>query len=424
MAKRRFRQLLFAVVSGVMASGSLISGAVISGSLISGAVVSGAVISGIAGFSFVLSAHGQTGLLVSDYPRSYVVQEDDTLWNIASQFLRDPGRWPQIWQADDYLDNPNLLYPGDTLKLSLLAGSPRLLVQRGGRAVRRITPQIRAEPLQSVMPAIPLELIENSFTRNRIISQADYDAAPYIVANSGNNLILSTGDEVYARGTWSTGTTSFEIYRAGRTHFGKGKGKGEEAQSRTGQSRKAQNRKAQSSKPALGLLNTGEQQVLGLEVEYLGFASIIQIVNPDMRKLLINSSAKEIGVGDRLLTLEEPSINTAIFPTQPNEALAGQIVAFLGAGSMASQLDSAVIDLGLQEGLAVGNILSIQLTASHTTDPVERERAPDTFNTDALEIPGKEIGTLLVYKTFERLSYAVIVSSTQPVELYNEVVSP
>lgn len=353
-----------------------------------------AVVSALALFT-VSTAWAQSTLLKPDYPQSYVVQEGDTLWNIASQFLQDPERWPQIWQPDEFLDDADLIYPGDILLLSFVGGSPRVLLTRGDRTEQRLTPQIRAEILSSAIPAIPLEAIENSFTRNRIVTQAEYDAAPYIVANLGNNLAIGTGDEVYARGTWPAGTSSFEVYRAGRHFFD----------------------------------SSGEQE-LGLELEYLGFASISENEEADMRRMLINNSSKEIRVGDRLLIREQSRIDATIFPTEPAADLSGSIIAFLGNESLASQLDTVIINLGLSDNLAVGDVLSIQQQGNRMVDEVERsrmsvrERFRTMFRPDRLQMPGKEIGTLLVYKTFEQMSYAVILSSTEPATLSNLVVSP
>ncbi len=363
---------------------------------------------GIASFGTLMSANGQTSMLVNDYPTSYVVEEGDTLWEIAGQFLRNPERWGDIWQPDEYLDNPDLIYPGDTLKLSILGGTPRIFVQRGDREVEMVSPQIREEALQSAIPAIPLESIENSFTRNRIISAAEYEAAPYIVANVGDNLVIGTGDEIFARGSFLIGTSTFELYRAGRTYYGAGLTK----------------------KRAFGLLSTTEDEVLGLEIEYLGFASIVENIASDMRKLLVNNGTKEIRAGDRLLIREVSSIDATIFPTEPSADMSGQIVAFLGAETLASQLDTVVINLGSEDDLVVGDILSIRKEGIRMTDEVERAKMPfrermrTLFNQDRLTISGNDVGTLLVYKIFDRLSYAVILSSTEPAELFNEVVSP
>ena len=170
--------------------------------------------------------------------------------------------------------------------------------------------------------------------------------------------------------------------------------------------------------------------MLGVEIEYLGFASILENVAPDMKRLVVNNGIKEIRVGDRLLIREESSINSTIFPTEPSADMSGQIVAFLGGETLASQLDTVVINLGNEDNLETGNILSIQKKGTRLTDEVERAKMPflermrTLFDQDRLSIPGNGVGTLLVYKTFDRLSYAVILTSTEPAELFNEVVSP
>ena len=361
--------------------------------------------------------YGQDRLLHDEYPDSYTVVKGDTLWDIAGQFLQDPRRWEEVWQQNPQVDNPDLIYPGDILRIGLVEGNPRILVQRGDRLVqrgdtvvqrgdrlvqrgdrlevRRLSPEIRVLPLVSAIPTIPLEDIENSFTRNRIVDPAMIEAAPHIVANLDNNLVIGTGDEVYARGLWPDGTGSFEVYRAGRVYFD----------------------------------HSGTEQ-LGQELEYLGFATIVEDAGPGLKRMLINNSSREIQVGDRLLVREESSIGSTIFPSEPEAPVSGMIIGFLGASSLASQLDTVVIDLGSNDQLEVGNILSIKLPGPQIVDVVERgqlsfrQRISAMFNQEQLQLPGKDIGTLLVYKTFEQLSYALILSSLEPAQLYNQVVNP
>ncbi|MFT4862673.1 MAG: hypothetical protein ACI95C_001894 [Pseudohongiellaceae bacterium] len=338
----------------------------------------------------------QGSLLLAGYPDEYTVKDTDTLWDIASQFLQDPQRWSEIWQPDPFIDNSELIYPGDLLSMSSTNNINRLLLKRGGRDVVNLQPEVREVLLSSAIPAIPLEAIENSFTRNRIIDPELYDNAPYIVSNLGDNLAIGTGDEVYVRGSWPAGAASFEIYRRGRLF--------------TGESRK---------------------DILGLEIEYLGFATVSNEESFDLRRVLVNNSSREIRVGDRLLIREQSRIDATIFPTEPAEDLVGQIISFQGVETMASQLDTVVIDLGKTDNLVIGDILSIQHASTSIVDLVEREkmsfseRMKGVFRRDnKLELPGKEIGTLLVYRTFENLSYAVILSSKEPAQLYNKVASP
>tara|TARA_B110000858_G_scaffold89247_1_gene103126 strand:+ start:49035 stop:49469 length:435 start_codon:yes stop_codon:yes gene_type:complete len=144
----------------------------------------------------------------------------------------------------------------------------------------------------------------------------------------------------------------------------------------------------------------------------------------------VNNGTKEIRAGDHLLIREESSINATIFPAEPSAEMSGQTVAFLGEETLASQLDTVVINLGVDDDLIVGDILSIQKEGTSMRDELEREKMPfkermrTLLNQERLTIPGNDIGTLLVYKTFDRLSYAVILASTEPVELFNAVVNP
>ena len=344
--------------------------------------------------SVAVSAQG--GLLRQDRPDSYIVAESDTLWNIAGQFLQDPERWPEVWQPDPYLDNSDFIYPGDTLKLSYVNGSPRILVQRGDRETEELGPVMREESLSSAIPAIPLEAIENSFTRNRIVSESLLISAPYIVDNVADNLAIATGDEVYARGSWPIGTTSFEVYRPLREHYD----------------------------------DEDDEILMGVELEYMGFASITGVESAEVRRRLINNSSKEIRIGDRLMVREEATIGATIFPTEPVENLDGRIVAFLGNERMASQLDTIVIDLGLSDNLAVGDVLAISKEGSEMVDQVERdrmsfrERMRAIFRGDRLALPGNQTGTALVYRTFEDMSYAVILSSFEPIELTDRIINP
>jgi len=341
-------------------------------------------------------AVAQTALLKRELPESYIVRDGDTLWNIAGQFLNDPERWPEIWQPDPYLDNAELIYPGDELRVSYVGGSPRVLVRRGDRDVETLRPMMREQILTSSIPAIPREAIENSFTRNRIVGSELLEAAPYIVSNLGDNLAIATGDEVHVRGNWPEGTTSFEVYRPLREHYDP----------------------------------TDEERLLGVELEYLGFASIVEVESADIRRVLINNSAKEVRVGDRLLVREEAEIGATIFPTEPVREIEGRIIALVSSERLASQLDSVLINLGSRDSVEFGDVFAVSKEDAITVDEIERDRMSfrdrmrAIMNRESLTLPGGELGTLLVYRTFETMSYAVLLSSLEPISVNARVISP
>ena len=271
-----------------------------------------------------------------------------------------------------------------------------MLIRRGDRDVETLRPMMREQILTSSIPAIPREAIENSFTRNRIVGRELLEAAPYIVSNLGDNLAIATGDEVHVRGNWPEGTTSFEIYRPLREHYDP----------------------------------TDEKRLLGVELEYLGFASIVEVESADIRRVLINNSAKEVRVGDRLLVREEAEIGATIFPTEPVREIEGRIIALVSSERLASQLDSVLINLGSRDSVKVGDVFAVSKEDAITVDEIERDRMSfrdrmrAIMNRESLTLPGGELGTLLVYRTFETMSYAVLLSSLEPISVNARVISP
>ena len=343
---------------------------------------------------FVTPAWGQASLFLREYPASYTVQENDTLWNIASQFLQDPLRWPDVWLPDRFLDNPEAIFPGDVVRVDTINGAPRIVVQRS-MLMERVSPQIRETPMTSAIPAIPLENINSSFTTNRIVPAEVFATAPYIISTIGNNLIIGTGDEVYARGNWPEGARSFEIYRQVNEY-----------------------------------LDPDSEESLGVELVTLGFATILAHEADNVKKMLINSSASEIRVGDHLLVREVTRLDPTIFPTEPSRPMNGHIIALTTGERLASQLDSVVINLGTRDGLVMGDILSIEQPGARMVDSQGRSRkgftdqVRDVFSRNQVQLPNKDIGTLLVYRTFEKLAYGVILTITEPTGIGDSVTNP
>jgi hypothetical protein len=131
-------------------------------------------------------------------PDSYVVKRGDTLWGIAKVFLRDPWFWPEIWQVNPQVQNPHLIYPGDTLRLVYIEGRPTIMLQRGDTA--KVLPRVRSEPFEGAVTTIPYETVAAFMSKPSVLDKEQIKAAPYVLATTDMHVAIAAGDILYARG--------------------------------------------------------------------------------------------------------------------------------------------------------------------------------------------------------------------------------
>jgi hypothetical protein len=140
--------------------------------------------------------------LAPNAPDSYVVKRGDTLWGIAKLFLKDPWYWPEIWQVNPQVQNPHLIYPGDTLHLVYVDGRPRIVLQpgleRGNGA--RVEPRVRSQPLEAAITTIPYETIAAFMSRPSVLDKDQIRTAPHVLGTRDNHVIMSEDNTVYAVG--------------------------------------------------------------------------------------------------------------------------------------------------------------------------------------------------------------------------------
>lgn len=328
-------------------------------------------------------AKAQNIRLAEDHPDVYVVVPGDTLWDIAGRFLEQPWQWPEVWELNPGIENPHLIYPGDRLRLEYVDGQPRIVRDRDreGRPTVRLSPQMRSLSREDAIETIPRAVIDNFLIDNIIMPLDAYEAAPYIVSGTEDSLILGAGDEVFARGDWPAGVNSWDIYRSGTVWY----------------------------HPESG-------ELLGNELRRLGEARIVaREGGDDIRRVHIRRSREELKPGDRLMIRQTAALDTHFFPRAPATAIQGSIISLLGEDSLASQYDSVLIDTGAEAGLRNGDLLDVYLGDRRVPDPVSGEQ---------LSLPRQQAARLMIYRTFDRLSYGIILSSTRPVSTGYEVRSP
>ncbi len=317
----------------------------------------------------------------ADHPDSYTVVRGDTLWDISGRFLNKPWYWPRLWRVNPQIRNPHLIYPGDIIHFRYVDGQPTLSLQRGSMldgGNDNIAPRVREEPLESAIPAIRLDAIEGFLAGHRIVDLPTLTGAPYVLAGESGRIIIGAGDRFFVKGVL-TRNAVYGVYRRGAAY----------------------------RDPTSG-------DVLGNEAVDIGTARVID-VEGDVSTLLVSQSNEEVRRGDRLLPTEERRLESTFFPSAPKTEIRGQIIAVDGGVNQVSQWDVVVLNVGSDGGLEVGNVLGVYRRGERVRDPATG---------DYIRLPADRAGLLMVFRTFERLSYGLILRTEQPLKVLDELRNP
>ncbi len=360
----------------------------------------------------------QTGVPLSELapnaPDSYTIKRGDTLWAISGIFLKTPWRWPELWGMNRQdIQNPHRIYPGQVLYLDKSGGRARLLTSRpngsGDLATVRVTPRTRYESLgESAIPPVSLQAIESFLTEPMIVDEATFSRAPRIVATQEDRVLLSRGDRAYARALYGDSP------------------QGEPLAVVDGKS--IDYRVFRNATP-LKDPTTGE--VLGYEAQYVGKAQLIsnetrrdtassngQVVNELVPAAIdIVAAKEEMRVGDRLLPEPERELSNYV-PRAPETAQSGQVVSVYGnAVNYAAQNQVVTINRGRAHGIERGHVLSLQRESNSLTDTTDQARPQ-------IRLPGERNGLMMVFRTFDKVSYALVLQISTGVKVGDRFGNP
>ena len=315
-----------------------------------------------------------------DVPLTYTVQPGDTLWDISALFLRDPWRWETLWAGNPQVDNPHLIYPGDTLRLVWESGQPRLVRVEQGDI--KLSPSMRASPLDLAIPAISRQHIEPFLRQHQVVEVATLDRVPYVVSGDAGRLISGVGDTVYGKGQWDE-ALSYRLVR----------------------------RVEKLKDPVNG-------EGLGIFVSDVGEA-LLQEDPADgdtVAPMTITEMREEVRIGDRLLPVTEADVEPFYQPQAPSEIITdAYMIAVAGGVTQIGVLDIVVINRGARESLQVGDVLTIDHSGEQVKDPVtgKQVRLPDT-----------RAGVLMVFSVYDRASFGLVLEATKPLSVGDKLSNP
>lgn len=317
--------------------------------------------------------------LKADHPDRYVVVKGDTLWDISGRFLQSPWKWPEIWHVNTQIKNPHLIYPGDVIVLTWKDGVPRLEVQRG-RPTVKLSPTVRESRIESAIPTIPVDAIRQFMNSNRIVGKEEIDNAAYILSFASEHLIGGEGVEVFVRNRNEEDKTSrYEVLR--------------------------------SNKPFIDP-ETGEE--IGYEALYLGDSEMQ--AEGDPARFMLTQTRREVLKGDRMLPVKDEAIHHYYTPRSPEKSIEGRIISVVDGVSQIGQYQVVALNKGETDGVSAGNVLAVYQTGEKIRDTISGE--------EAVQLPNERAGLLMIFRTYERVSYALVMEAIKPIHVLDTVVNP
>lgn len=334
-------------------------------------------------------ATGSNIPLTANAPNEYTVKTGDTLWDISKVFLRDPWYWPEIWYVNPQVANPHLIYPGDVLKLVYIDGQPRVtLGDRGGEATesgggKRLSPQVRKEPLSQAITAIPYDVIASFMGRPTLLDGEQVKTAPYVVALRDDHVIGAVGNEIYAKGIGNAAADA----RYSIIHV-------EEK-----------------------LFDPDTRELLGYSGMYVGSGPVATTGDP--AKLVLTDSSREALQGDKLFP-ESVDVNVDFVPHAPTSDVDARVIAVRNHTRM-GQYQVIALNRGQRAGLEPGAVVAISQLGTTVRDSYSSGGMRANTNSVSrgygkpVQLPDERIGLAMVFKAFDRMSYALVMETSHEI---------
>ncbi len=363
------------------------------------------------------TAWADTVQLRENHPDRYVVVKGDTLWDISARFLKDPWLWPKVWKMNRaQIKNPHLIYPGDVIVLDLGNGDPQLRLLR---ETVRLEPGVRVEALEkTAIPTIAPSVIAPFLSQPLVVEDHALQDSPKILASIDNRIYIDPGSNIYADKIGKDDGNNWQVYRPGKQ-----------------------------------LTDPDSKASLGTEAVYLGDARVVK--HGDPATIRLTRIKQDIQVGDRLIKPSDNALNSFV-PHAPEGSVTGRIISIYDGMAETGRNSIVAINRGAADGIEEGHVLAIYRDGA--TLPPEKQtgvkkegyvnldrnedgslkrdadgkvqvrmgtrRLDGTSEPGSVELPDERVGLLMVFRTFERVSYALIMQSERPVRVPDIVTTP
>lgn len=366
----------------------------------------------LAGMLVTVAVYAASAPLRASHPDTYTVRRGDNLWDISARFLSKPWLWPEIWQANPQVRNPHLIYPGDVLNLSFIHDNePSLTLQPG----------VHAEA--EAIPAIPLSELKMFLKDERVVDTDAVKSAPYVVGLEEARLRGSVGQNLYVMGLQGQPGQRWAIVRP--SHIFRGFGEDDPGHADLvshGLDDNVAMVKSPWSENSRGDGHYGRGKDMGVEVSVIGTAETLRMGSPST--LLLLDSTMEIRAGDRVMPIDSTPYDPYYYPHPPKSVPRdARVIGFVDAMDAVGSRQVVALSIGSRDGVDNGQTYSIYQPGETIHDDVASD-SWDRGTGKKVTLPEEYVGHVMVFRTFDKVSYGLVMDSLRPVHLGNRLRMP
>ena len=341
-------------------------------------------------------------VLRTDHPQEYVVVKGDTLWDISARFLDKPWLWPDIWKKNPQIKNPDLIYPGDVVRLVYIDGKPYLTVNDATRTVNSLP-----------VGAIGIDDYIKPFLRDlRVVNTVT--SMPYVLGAQNGTLYGRAGGLVYVRGLTGVAVgDEVEIFEP-TFNFARNFRGATMRTDRADLDFSGRRFHLDSNTFWNGVFtSTSSSDYIGTELRRVGGGKV-QSLKGRVTTVLVTDADYEISKGNRVAPKADSGYDPYYFPTPGADLGSVRVMAVSNTYSVGGGRDIIAIPVGSKQGVKNGNTFSIWRPGDDVPDDV-RNRLDMTAQLDQVRMPNEKVGSVMVFRTFDNVSYGLIMGNAKPV---------
>jgi nucleoid-associated protein YgaU len=355
-----------------------------------------------------------------DAPTQYVVKNGDTLWSISGKYLYSPWQWPQLWGSNRaQIQNPQKIYPGQVLTLRYVDGQPRLgFDDNSGIPTIKLQPRVRNMSSGYGINTVDVDFYRIFMQHPQVIDKQQTRKAPRLVAGPESRVMFATGDRVYADRPLESG--NYLVYRIEKnitdpdTHKYLGqlvRFSGEVA-TLAGQN------------SALAERSPSEAASLPKDEYYTRVNPLIKLPTQTAQPLVVTNTASEISKGDHLLKITDEHDSFQMMPHAPKTQVKGKIISVMDGTDEAGTYHTITLNLGSNDGVDKGTVVSLYKKSHQLKTGIPTNSEASHSVVKYLSIPAEEVGLALIYRVSDKLSSALIISTSSSVKVGDMVMNP